>query len=253
MAESQLRLGGKVALVTGAARGLGLAFAEAMIQEGAKVVLAARSEDLLRAEAKRLGHNALAVRMDISDPESVRAGFREAAVAFGDLDVLVNNATLNHIHRISEVTDEELKAEVGVNILGSIYCMREAIAQMSRRGGGDIINISSESVLRPYPFLSLYAACKSAIESLAVGMREELRSENIRVATLRSGLVGGSGDFHAGVPPERLQEFRRISRERYYPQASGTAISPTITARALIDLICTPREAHVDFISVRSI
>jgi len=246
-------LDGKVAFVTGAARGLGLYLAQGMIEAGAKVALAARSAEALREHAQRLGPAALAAPCDVADPDSVRAAFAATAEAFGGLDILVNNATLNHAHRIADITDAEAQAEVGVNVLGPIYCMREAIALMRPRGGGDIVNISSESVFRPFPLLSLYAATKAAIETLAVGMREELRAENIRVTTLRSGVVAGGGAFMAGSDPEMMAEYRRQATAGYYPQASGKAIDPSITARAMIDLITAPRESHIDIISVRAI
>jgi meso-butanediol dehydrogenase / (S,S)-butanediol dehydrogenase / diacetyl reductase len=158
MVQKRGLLSGKTALVTGSARGLGVHFAEALIEADANVVLVARSASLLRQEAERLGHRALALPWDISDPDAVRAVFAAAMEAFGGLDILINNATLNHAHRIEEATDDELAAEIGVNILGAIYCMREAIPLMRARGGGDIVNVSSESVMRPFPFLTTYAA-----------------------------------------------------------------------------------------------
>src|SRR5690606_36481076 len=177
-------LKGMTALVTGAARGLGLHFAEALVAAGANVAMVARSTGALQEEAARLGPQALPVAADLSDSNEVRRAFAETKAKFGGVDILINNATLNYAHRIEEATDEELQAEVGVNILGAIYCMREAIPLMRERGGGDIVNVSSESVLRPFPYLSTYAARKAAIENLTVGMREEVRHDNIRVTTL---------------------------------------------------------------------
>src|ERR1700712_5679183 len=104
-----------------------------MVEAGANVVMGARSADLLRQEAERLGPRALAAPADLADPDAVRAAFSATKQAFGGLDVLVNNATLNYAHRIEEATDVELQAEVGVNILGAIYCMREAIPMMRAR------------------------------------------------------------------------------------------------------------------------
>jgi len=249
----QGRLGGRVALVTGAARGLGLHMAEALIAEGAQVVMVARSAEQLREESARLGPSALAVAADISDPDSLSAAFAAAREAFGGLDILVNNATLNYAHKIEQATNAELQAEVGVNILGAIYGIRDAIPLMRARGGGDIVNVSSESVMRPFPFLSLYAACKAAIENLTVGLREEVRKDNIRVTTLRSGVVASGGAFMAGSDPERLQQFQEECVTQGFSYGVGEPISPKITAKALIDFLTVPREAHIDVISVRSI
>jgi NAD(P)-dependent dehydrogenase (short-subunit alcohol dehydrogenase family) len=251
--QSEGLLAGKAALVTGAARGLGLHIAEALIVAGAQVALVARSAEVLRDEAGRLGPRALPVIADIADPDSVRAAFAATAKALGGLDILVNNATLNYAHRIEEATDAELQAEVGVNVLGAIYCMREAIPLMRARGGGDIVNISSESLLRPFPLLTVYAACKAGIENLTIGLREELRRENIRVATLRSGTIDSGGGFLQGSDPERLLRFQEESAAGGYLDGVGKAISPKIAAKALVDMVTAPREAHIDIVSVRAI
>jgi meso-butanediol dehydrogenase / (S,S)-butanediol dehydrogenase / diacetyl reductase len=246
-------LSGRIALVTGAARGLGLHFAEALVEAGAKVALVARSADLLREHAERLGPSALAMPGDIADPDSVRAAFAATTEAFGGLDVLVNNATLNYAHRIEEATDAELQAEIGVNILGPIYCIREAVPLMRARGAGDIINVSSESVLRPFPFLATYAACKSAIETLTIGMRDEVRQDGIRMTTLRSGTVASGGAFLQGSDPERMRRFLEAAAAGGHLDHVGQAISPKVAAKALVDLLATPREAHIDMIAVRAI
>jgi NAD(P)-dependent dehydrogenase (short-subunit alcohol dehydrogenase family) len=245
-------LAGKVALVTGAARGIGLHFAEALAAAGARVALIARSGDALRQETERLGARALGLATDISSPDAVRAAFAATVNAFGGLDILVNNATLNHLHRVEEATDGELQAEIGVNILGAIYCMRQAIPLMRARGGGDIVNVSSESVLRPFPFLATYAACKAAIENLTIGMREEVRHDNIRMTTLRSGTVASGGAFLQGSDPERMRLFVETATAGGYLHDVGKAISPRITAKALIDVVTMPREAHIDVVAVRA-
>jgi len=246
-------LDGKVALVTGAARGLGLHMAEALIEAGAKVALLARSAEALRAEADRLGPAALPLVADISDPASVKAAFDATVERFGGLDILVNNATLNYAHKVEQATNAELQAEIGVNILGAIYCMRDAIPLMRARGGGDIVNVSSESVTRPFPFLSIYAACKAAIENLTIGVREEVRGDNIRVTTLRSGTVASGGAFMAGSDPQRLQEFAEACEVGGFTHGVGAPISPKVASKALVDLISIAREAHIDMIAVRAI
>jgi len=245
-------LRGRVAIVTGAARGLGLHFADALVAEGMKVALVARSADLLEKHAQRLGENALAVPADIASPDSVREVFARTVERFGRLDVLVNSATMNRLHRIEDITDAELASEVGVNIMGVIYCIREAIPLMRKAGGGDIINVSSESVTRPFPLLSLYAATKAGIENLTVGLREELRHDKIRVTTFRSGTVDSGGMFLSDAPPDRFQKFFDDSNAFGFMHDTGLAIAPQIAADALIALLRAPHQAHIDFISVRA-
>ena len=253
MAQAQTLLSGKVALVTGAARGLGLHFTEALIAAGAQVAMVARSAEVLAVEAERLGPAALPTPADIADPDSVAGAFAAATRAFGGVDILVNNATLNYAHTVEQVTNAELQAEIGVNILGAIYCMREAVPLMRARGGGDIVNVSSESVTRPFPFLSIYAACKAAIENLTIGMREEVRRDGIRVTTLRSGTVASGGAFMQGTDPERIEQFRAAADAGGFTHGVGQPISPKVAAKALVDLVTLPREAHIDLIAVRAI
>ena len=243
---------GRVAVVTGAARGLGLHFAQALVEAGAKVVMLARSHDLLAEAAERLGPAALAVPTDIASPAAVKQAFARAEQAFGGVDILINNAMLTFLHRIEDATDDELRQQVGVNILGAIYCMREAIPAMRRRGGGDIVNISSESVVRPFPMLTAYAATKAAIENLTIGMREEVRGDNIRMTTLRSGTVASGGAIFQGAGPAKIEAFMAAAGAGGYLHDVGKAISPRTTAQALLALLAMPRDAHIDFVAVRA-
>jgi meso-butanediol dehydrogenase/(S,S)-butanediol dehydrogenase/diacetyl reductase len=245
-------MSGRVAVVTGAARGLGFHFAQALVEAGARVAMLARSEDLLREAARGLGTRALAIPTDIASPAAVKQAFAQAEAAFGGVDILVNNAMLTFIHRIEDATDEELGQQVGVNILGTIYCMREAIPAMRRRGGGDIVNISTESVTRPFPMLTAYAATKAAIENLTIGMREEVRGDNIRMTTLRSGTVASGGNVFQGADPAKIEAFMAAAGAGGYLHDVGKAISPQTTAQALLALLAMPRDAHIDFVAVRA-
>jgi NAD(P)-dependent dehydrogenase (short-subunit alcohol dehydrogenase family) len=102
----------------------------------------------------------------------------------GRLDGLVNNAAVAWPHRVEDVTDEELQAEVGTNLVGPLLTARVAVPAIRRSGGGDIVNISTESARDPFPFLALFAATKAGMEVLTEGLARELRAEPIRV-TLR--------------------------------------------------------------------
>jgi NAD(P)-dependent dehydrogenase (short-subunit alcohol dehydrogenase family) len=207
------RLSGKVALVTGASRGLGRRLCEALVAEGARVGMVARGADDLAQAAVPFGSQALTLPTDITQPDAVRAAFAALKQRFGGVDILVNNAALGHPQKIAEADDRLLQLEVAANLLGPIYCVREAVASMRTRGGGDIVNISSESARLPYPFLSLYAATKSALETLSDGLREELRGDRIRVGVLRSGRLAESS-----FPPKRAS-------------ATGTRRAPMASTR----------------------
>lgn len=220
------------------------------MEEGACVGLIARPSEDLQAAASALGKRALALPADITDPDAVRAAFAVTCSKFGGVDILVNNAGLGHPQKIAEAEDKLLQLEVAANLLGPIYCIREAVKTMRMRGGGDIVNVSSESVRAPYPFLSVYAATKGGLETLSDGLREELRPDGIRVSVLRSGRLGESG-FHRSWSAQARERYRAEARASGHYASSGEPISPLVTARAVVDLICLPREARITIMELR--
>jgi NAD(P)-dependent dehydrogenase (short-subunit alcohol dehydrogenase family) len=243
-------LAGKTALVTGASRGIGLRIARALGEAGANVVLLARPSDHLDAAAAEMP-DALAAPCDVSSADSVRAAFAQAVARFGRIDILINNAALCLLQAIEEATDEDIRREVETNLIGPVLTIREAIPHMRAAGGGDIVNISSESVRLPFPYLTLYAATKAGLETLSNGLRAELRPDRIRVTVLRSGHVSG-GNIGVNWKPERIQPFYDAITKSGHLAFTGEAIAPEITARAIVDLLRLPREANVDLIELRA-
>lgn len=246
-----MRLSGKVAMVSGASRGMGKAIAAAFSAEGASVVMLARRMDELEAAAGEIGGDLLPIACDIGDPASVRAAFAQVEERFGGLDILVNNAALATPNPIADARDDDVQKEVAVNVLGPLYCSRSAIPLMRARGGGDIVNISSESVNHPYPHLGLYAATKSALETLSAVLRSELADDSIRVCIYRSGNVRGT--FSRDWSPEARARARHAAAEAGFYHQSGAQIEPEIPAAAILNVVTLPREAQVDLIELRGI
>ena len=241
-----MRLQHKNVAVTGASRGLGLAISKAFASEGAAVAMLARnSADLMRA-AKDV-NGSLPIVCDVSNPDDVRAGFANIIANLDGLDVLVNNAALGHPQLIEESSDELIASEIGVNLLGPLYCMREAIPILRARGGGDIVNVSSEAVNNPYPFLGLYAASKSALETLSTAVRAEVEDDGIRVAVYRSGRMSG-GTFSRGWAPELTERARYEAEAAGFYERSDKPISVETAANNILEMLLSDESACIDIV-----
>ncbi|MCB2157344.1 MAG: SDR family NAD(P)-dependent oxidoreductase, partial [Rhodobacteraceae bacterium] len=141
-----MRLQGKTALITGAARGIGLEFARAYIAEGATVALADINAEAVEMAASSLGPNAVAVQMDVTKQASIDAGFAKVVAKFGKLDILINNAALFTAAPIVEISREDYDRVFSVNTAGTFFCLQAAAKQMIAQGtGGKIINMASQA------------------------------------------------------------------------------------------------------------
>ena len=238
----------RVVLVTGASRGIGLEIAKAFHARGARVALAARGAEKLAEATASLGDRALGIEMDVSDKASVDRGVAEVVERFGAIHVLVNNAAVGRLSKIVEVSDRDLEDQVAINFLGPVYCVRAVVPHMRAAGGGDVLNVSSDSVLRPFPYLGIYGASKAALETLTVALRQELAPENIRVALLRSGpsLTGFASEWS---PEDAGPAFEEWTAGDYLDPQS--VMHPETVAEAAVFLVAQAREASVYTLDVR--
>ena len=184
-------LTGKVAVVTGASRGIGAAVARRYVKEGAKVVLASRSPEALRKVAqmiKKEGGEVLAVVTDVSIEQDVVQLMDAARTAFKTIDILVTSAgILTPRSPLSEVTEEDWERTMAVNLKGSFFCARETLKVMEKKKSGSIIFISSGAGKRSAPYWGPYAVSKFGIEGLMLAMAEEVRESGIRVNAVNPG------------------------------------------------------------------
>jgi 3alpha(or 20beta)-hydroxysteroid dehydrogenase len=201
------RLDGKVALITGGARGQGAAAARLFAAEGARVAIA----DVLDEEAKRLaeeiGGAALALHLDVASEDDWQEAVAACERAFGRLDVLVNNAGILRILPIERTTLEEYLRVVAVNQVGVFLGIRAAAPAMRRAGGGSIINVSSVEGLRGGPGLIAYSATKFAVRGMTMVAAVELGPDRIRVNSVHPGVIDTPmtrGMGLAGVDMDRL-------------------------------------------------
>ena len=183
------RLEGKVALVTGGARGIGRAICEAYADEGARVAVA----DLLEAEAVQtadaLGEKGMAVAMDVTDLDAIRGGVKAVEAHWGGIDVLVNNAGIFNMAPIGLVTLEDYRRQFDVNVGGTIFASQAVAPGMRERGGGAIINFASQAGRRGEANVTIYCSTKAAVISITQSLALEFASDNIRVNAVAPGVI----------------------------------------------------------------
>ncbi|MCI0704188.1 MAG: glucose 1-dehydrogenase [Planctomycetia bacterium] len=186
---SEKHLAGKVALITGASRGIGAAIAKRFAAEGAKVVVNyARSEKEANAVVAGItaaGGSAIAVKADVGKPQEIPGLFTATIKAFGKLDILVNNAAIMQRTFLTEVTAESIDAHFGVNVRGYLLCAKHAAELMT--SGGSIINVGSAISRMAYPGAVVYTATKGAIDVMTRVLAAELGPKGIRANVLAPG------------------------------------------------------------------
>ncbi len=195
------KLTGKVAVVTGASKGIGASIAEHLGAEGASVVVNYASSkagaDTVVEKIKNKGGNAIAVQGDVSKPADVTRLFAETKAAFGKLDVLVNNAGVYEMLPLAQITPEHFHRQFDLNVLGVLLATQEAVKLMEGHGGS-IINVSSVVSRAAIPGGSVYSATKAALDAVTRSLAQELGQKKIRVNSINPGLVETEGIHSAG-------------------------------------------------------
>ena len=186
------RLEGKAALITGAARGIGKAFAEAYLREGASVAIADINLKGAQATAAGLGSGAIAVEMDVTKQDSIDAAVANTIEAFGKIDILINNAALFTAAPIVEIRREDYDRVFDINVAGTLFTMQAVARHMIERGGGGkIINMASQAGRRGEALVAVYCATKAAVISLTQSAGLNLIEHGINVNAIAPGVVDG--------------------------------------------------------------
>ena len=205
-------LKGKVALITGASRGIGRAIAERLSQQGAAVVVnyATQANEAARlvSEIESAGGKALAIQADIGRVSEVVRLMDESLAHFGKLDILVNNAGLMFTKPVSTVTEAEFDLIFAVNVKGTFFACQQAATRLA--DGGRIINVSSSTTARIMPNYAAYVATKGAVEQLTRSLAGELGARRITVNVISPGPTE-TELFTAGKTPEQIKQFAQAS------------------------------------------
>ena len=228
---------GKVAVVTGGSRGIGLAVARALLQSGARVAITATSDATLRAgtaelEAVSGGAAVLAIRADVRRQGAVEQAFESASRHFGGIDVLVNNAGIGLFRPVADMTVDEWHRVIDTNLTGVFYCCRAALPHLRSRGGGWIINVSSLAGTNPFPEAAAYCASKAGLNAFTEALMQEVRHDGVRVACVAPGSVR-TGFSHPS------------------PGTDDWKLAPDDVAQVIVDLIAHPARSLPSRVEIR--
>ena len=187
-----MRLKDKVALITGAARGIGLGFAEAYAREGARVIIADINIERAEEAARGIGSSVKAVKLDVTDLSQIDKVVAEIDAEYGGIDILVNNAAIFDMAPINELTEDSYERVLGINLKGPLFMMKAVSNVMIKRGrGGKIINMASQVGRRGEALVTLYCASKAAIISATQSAALALVKHGINVNAIAPGVVDG--------------------------------------------------------------
>lgn len=218
------KLSGKVAIISGAAQGMGAATARLFADEGAKVVLGDVMTEKGQAVADAIGDSALFQELDVRSEEDWRATVAGAVGRFGRLDILVNNAAVLHVAGADELVKEDAERILGINVIGTMMGVKHAVPALRRNGGGVIVNISSVDGMRGCNGLSAYTASKWAVRGLSKTYAFEFGPAGIRVVSIHPGGVNTQmanpdaadiDDLNRGfvnIPLQRIGEPEEVAR-----------------------------------------
>jgi NAD(P)-dependent dehydrogenase (short-subunit alcohol dehydrogenase family) len=226
-----MRLSNKVAVITGGAAGIGLAYAKRFVTEGARVVVADIVDPLDAVEKLGPPERALGMRTDVSDMGSVRAMVEAALGRFGRIDVLVNNAAVFaslRPQRFDDIAEAEWDRVMAVNVKGMWNCVRAVVPAMRAQGGGRIVNVASAIVAKGTAFLLHYVTSKGAVVAMTRALARELGPEGITVNAVAPGLilsdsVQANPDITA-FQVSAIMQARSLKRDAFPEDVEGTVV-----------------------------
>jgi len=204
----------KIAIVTGASSGIGLALSRLLSEKGAKVALVARSKEKLEALSKEIPHS-LAVPADMTVRTDVVRAVKGTVEHFGGVDILINNAGRGYDAPVETMDIEEFRRTLGLNVIGPVTAMQLVIPIMRIRGGGTIMNVSSGTALMHLPNMSPYSSSKRALAGISLTAREELKRDNIVVSVVYPFIT--DTDFEKNTVKDIIDDESPQDSEKFTP------------------------------------
>lgn len=238
----------KTIVITGAGDGLGRALARRFAADGETVVLLGRTLSKVQAVADELGTPHFAVECDVSKPDTVRTAFAKIAERHPKIDVLINNAGIFEPFTLAEARDDQIVGQMMTNFAGPIFCAREALPLL--RGGGHIVNVTSESVHLKMPMLWMYAGTKTGLEFVSDMWASELAAEDVRVTIVRAGQMMDETKTGTSWPLDVAMRFMQENAKvglniRERPISHYNSVTDAF--RAVLD---TPSDLHIGTVTL---
>ncbi len=226
---------GRVVVISGGSRGLGLCIAREFAKEGCKLALLARDEDELataQTQLEAMGAQVLTVVADVTDPHDDIAAINRVIERFGSVDVLVNNAGIIQVGPLEHMLDSDFKAAIDVHIWGPLRLTRAALPYLKRSGQGRIVNITSSGGLMALPHMAPYAVSKFGMVGLSDALRNELWKDKIKVTTVCPGPIRTGSHVAAKFKGQQAKEYKMFKTAAVIPGGSVSAVS---AARMILD------------------
>lgn len=226
---------GRVVVISGGSRGLGLCIAREFAKQGAQLALLARDEDELRTaqtQLEAMGANVLTVVADVTDPHDDVAAINRVIERFGSVDVLINNAGIIQVGPLEHMLDSDFKAAIDLHIWGPLRLTRAALPYLKKSGQGRIVNIASSGGLIAMPHMAPYAVSKFGMVGLSDAMRNELAKDKVKVTTVCPGPIRTGSHVAAKFKGQQAKEYKMFKTAAVMPGGSTNAVS---AARMIVD------------------
>lgn len=238
----------KTIVITGAGDGLGRALARRFAADGETVILLGRTLSKVQAVADEIGAPHTAFQCDVANPDAVRSVFTEIAETHPKIDVLINNAGVYEPFTLADARDDQILNQIAINLAGPVFCARAALPSL--RGGGHIINVTSESVTVQMPMLWMYAGAKAGLELVSNMWGRELEADGVRVTVVRAGMMMDETKTGSGWPMEVAVKFAQENAKiginlRERPISHYNSVTDAF--RAVLDM---PADLHVGLVTL---